>query len=130
MRILYFSLVHPHLTYGILAWGNATLTTLKKTETLQKRAIRAINNKKFNSHTDPLFKRSGILKLSDIYQMEVILFMHDYINDRLPKSFENTFDITRDVQTSYLTRQSNMFSVPKSKSRFVDKLPLFQFPNM
>ena len=28
MKTLYFSLVHPHILYGILAWGNANMATL------------------------------------------------------------------------------------------------------
>ena len=66
---LYFSLLHPYLTYGILAWGNASTNILRKTETLHKRALRTVHNKSYNSHTDPLFK-SGILRVSDLYQLE------------------------------------------------------------
>ena len=64
---LYFAMIHPHISYGILAWGNATQTTLKRTMTLQKRALRTINNVSYNSHTDPLFKKSNILKLNDLF---------------------------------------------------------------
>ena len=130
VRILYFSLLHPHLIYGILAWGNATFNSLRKTELLQKRAIRTIHNTKFNSHTDPLFKHSGILKLSDLYQLEVMLFMHDYSHNKLPKSFKNFYHINRDVRGTYDTRQSYMYYIPSTKSRFVDKLPFFQFPTI
>ena len=42
LRKLYFALDHPHLNYGILSWGNAG-QLLRKTITLQKRAIRSIN---------------------------------------------------------------------------------------
>ena len=83
MKILYFSLVHPHLFYGILAWGNANPAVLNTTIKLQKRAIRIINNAGYNSHTDPLFKISGILKVRDLYQYQT-LFMLDYNNNRLP----------------------------------------------
>jgi len=127
---LYYSLIHPHLTFGIIAWGNARSNILRKTETLQKRALRTIHNKKNNSHTDPLFKRSGILKLNDIYQTEVMLFMHDYINSKLPISFQQTFSRKSDVEGVYLTRHSNRFIVPRTKSRFVDRLPLYQFPTL
>ena len=54
LRTVYFSLIHPHLTYGILAWGNGPANLLNKTTILQKRALRAIYNKKYNSHTDPV----------------------------------------------------------------------------
>ena len=63
---LYFSLLHPYLTCGILAWGNASTNILRKTETLHKRALRTVHNKSYYSHTDPLFKQSGILKVSDL----------------------------------------------------------------
>jgi len=46
LHTLYFSLLNPHLTYGILAWGNAKSSFLHKTEVLQKRALRIINYKK------------------------------------------------------------------------------------
>ena len=130
LRTLYFALIHPHLTYGILAWGNSKATLLNKTDTLQKRALRSINNKKYNSHSDPLFKLSGVLKISDLYQMEALLFMFDYINNGLPKSFNGTFDYIYARENTYVTRQRYMFDLPRTKSRFVDKLPLFNFPNI
>ena len=34
------------------------------------------------------------------------------------------------MQGVYETRQAHMFHVPRTKSRFVDKLPLFQFPTI
>ena len=128
LRTLYFTLIHPHLTYGILAWGNAKVNLLHKTELLQKRALRIIHNKRFNSHTDPLFKQSGILKLNDLYQLEVMLFMHDYSHNKLPSSFMNIYVTNQHVSRTYHTRQSHMYNIRRTKSRFVDKLPLLQFP--
>ena len=54
LHTLYYVLIHSHLIYGLLAWGNANLKLLHKTDTLQKRALRTIHNKKYNSHTYPL----------------------------------------------------------------------------
>jgi hypothetical protein len=48
LRNLYFALIHPHLSSGILE--NAQQTILRKTKTLQKRAIRTINKAASNSH--------------------------------------------------------------------------------
>lgn len=78
LRGLYFALIHTHLSYGILAWGNACESTMKRTLSLQKRAIRYINNATYNSHTEPLFKRSNILKINDLYQYRVSQFMYQY----------------------------------------------------
>ena len=130
LHTLYFSLLHPHITYGILAWGNANNNLLQKTQTIQKRAMRTIYNKRYNSHTDPLFKESRILKISDLYQLEVMTFMHDNIHGELPISFDNIYHMNDQMQGVYETRQAHMFDVPRTKSRFVDKLPLFQFPTI
>ena len=125
---LYFSLLHPYLTYGIIAWGNASTNILRKTETLHKKALTTIH-KSYNSHTDPLFKQSGILKVSDLYRLEVVLFMYDYVHTKLPLSFRNIFKLNCDVYDVYVTRRAQMFHIPKTKSRFVVKLPLYNFPS-
>ena len=51
--------------HGLLACGNANLNLLHKTDIgiSQKRALRTIHNKKYNSHADPLYKQSGIIKI-------------------------------------------------------------------
>ena len=128
LRTLYFSLINSHIVYGILAWGNAKHDIIKKTHLLQKRALRAIHNKKYNSHTDPLFKQARILKLSDLYELEVLLFMHDYTNGKLPSSFEDIYRLNSEVNSAYLTRQSNLYYVARTKSKSIDMLPLFNFP--
>ena len=35
LHTLYFSLLHPHITYGIIAWGNAKNNVLKKHKLLK-----------------------------------------------------------------------------------------------
>jgi len=130
LRTLYFSLVHPYLSYGITVWGNSNHNIARKTITLQKRAIRTIFNTYYNSHTDPLFKQSRILKISDLYKHDVLLFMHDFVQHRLPISFDNLFKYNRDVHNTYETRQTDLFHISATKNKFVDKFPLYEYPNI
>ena len=60
--------------------------------------------------------------------MEVLLFMYDHINNRLPASFQNTFPLRSSSEIAYNTRQSDTFKIRRTKSRFIDRLPLYQFP--
>ena len=75
LRTLYVALIQPHLTYDILAGGMASQSVVHKTELLQKRAIRNIFKANYNSHTEPLFKQSNILKFIALYEYQSSLFM-------------------------------------------------------
>ena len=89
LQTLYSSLIIPHLTYGILIWGY-NLEGLFK---LQKKAIRIITNRKYNDHTEPIFKSLNLLKLNDIFKLSVLKFYYNYCNDLLPKYFKNQFHL-------------------------------------
>ena len=84
----------------------ATQSSLKKVFISQKRAIRTITNSVYNSHTDPLFKKCGILKLHDLYILQVCNFINDYHCGELPESFNSMFKFNFDIQESCTTRQS------------------------
>ena len=71
LKAIDFALFNSRMTYGITAWGHATST--KTLFTVQKRAIRLLNNKKRNSHTDPLFKQDKIMKI-----VKANLFSNDH----------------------------------------------------
>ena len=109
MRTLYFALIQPHLSYGILTRGNAGSKILHKTTQLQKYAIRTIHKAAYNSHTNSLFNKSQILK--DLYEYESVLFMYDFVKNNLSLSFDDVFRYNRDVQNIHRTRQSDMIHV-------------------
>ena len=102
LRTLYYSLIHSHISYGIVTWGSASQSALRHSILLQKRAIRIINNASFNSHTEPLFRSSKIMKITDMYEYQSALFIFDFIHDKLPASFRTTFRFNRDVQDNSL----------------------------
>ena len=57
--LLYNSLILPHISYCITACGFQPGRILK----LQKKTVRIITLSKYNSHSDPIFKRLDLLKL-------------------------------------------------------------------
>ena len=123
LHTLYYSLLHPHITYGILAWGNAKASLLRKTQ-IYKNDLLEPSIIKNSSHSDPLFRQSGILKISDWYQIEVMTFMHDFANEKLPVSFKDVYKMNCNIHGIHETRQAHLFHIPRTKSRFVDILPL------
>jgi exonuclease III len=64
---LYYSFVYPYLLYCNLAWGGTYPCHLQPLFLLQK-IIRIVTNSEYLLHTDPLFHRTGILKVTDIHK--------------------------------------------------------------
>ena len=55
----------------MLAWGKSHKTQLGKLFVVQKRVIRIICNANFRAHTNPLFYDNQILKLEDVYYVQL-----------------------------------------------------------
>ncbi|CAH1104693.1 unnamed protein product, partial [Psylliodes chrysocephalus] len=59
LKMVYYALVHSHLSYGILLWGNSCKAN--KLFFLQKAAIRLIADVEYREPCHDLFKRYEIL---------------------------------------------------------------------
>ena len=88
---LYYALFHSHLNYGICVWGNAPAQELNHIFLAQKKVLRIITNSDYLANTDPLFKKTGILKLEDIFNLQMSSLMWDFENGTLPQCFANYF---------------------------------------
>ena len=75
---LYYALVHPFLTYCIIAWDNTYQTSLQPLLLLQKKAIRIITFSSFFEHTSPLFKDLNVIKLFDEVTVHIAVFMYKF----------------------------------------------------
>ena len=91
LKMLYFSMVHSHITYCLTVYGCANITTLNKLKLKQKEAIRIISNAGFRDHTNRLFKQKGILPLEDLIKFSILKFMHKFKHGKLPFSFNETW---------------------------------------
>ena len=101
-----------------------------ETNVLQKRILRTINKVKYNTHTDPLFRKSEILKLNDLYVYNMLIFMFEYCHNKLPPSFQPMFMFNHGLNTLRKTRQSEFLYIKYCKSAFAQKLPLYCFPSV
>ena len=108
MLTLYNSLVLPHLMYCNVIWGNTFPSHLNKLFIVQKQVVRIISNAPFNYHTNELFCNSKILKLNDLIDMSVAIFMFNYKMNILPEIFKNIFTTNASHHT-YLTRKNKNY---------------------
>ena len=73
-RLIYFSLIHPYLTYCVNVWSSTYRTNLKMLCTTQKRSVRALFATGQHSHSRDIFLNQKTLPLDKlINQQEGIL---------------------------------------------------------
>ena len=112
LKMLYNSLILPYLNYGVECWHAAPNYALNKLQVLQKKAVRAIFNLSFNAHTNDYFKENGLLKLNDIYRVN--LTSHIYNMKKNPANYDSSLH-PRSMSSihSYNTRNRDSLTIPR-----------------
>ena len=99
---IYRSLISPHLTYGLLAWGQACKSHLEKLLKLQKRALRFIYFSDFKQHAVPLFIEAGILPLKfSLFKITATL-MYDVRHKIAPTRIQKHFQDISNIHPHYI----------------------------
>ena len=92
MLSLYYTLVQPHLLYGLTVWGSTSpRSSQKQLQLLQNNAVRAIVGCRKCDHISLSYKNLNILKVHDLCKLEIASLMYLYEKSRLPTTFNNKF---------------------------------------
>ena len=96
---LYYAIFSSHMNYGCQIWGQNMHPQFAKIITLQKRAMRIIKFADSEAHSDPLFKEMNVLRIQDLIKLQNCLFVHDFLNKKLPVCFDNYFETISDMHS-------------------------------
>ena len=88
-------------------------TTLKSSPT--GLTMRTVSNSHYRSHTGPIFAKYNVLRVTDMFALELGTFMYRNSMNKLPSAFNNYFTKRSDVH-NYPTRHGNHLNVPKNKT--------------
>ena len=108
---LYYGIVFPHLLYGIIIWGSTYPTYLKKLQTIQNKAIRAISDSGWNVHVTPLYYEHKILKVNDIYKLNLPNLCTNTSTKNFPIIFKTTSIKFLEIMATPLELQLMMTSL-------------------
>jgi len=109
LKIIYDALITSRIKYGLLIWGSCFGQIFK----LQKRAVRIIVGAKFNAHTDPIFRKLGILKVVDDRKLQELIFFYKLKHNKLPQFFRAGFVSFSQAAQDRFTRVSQLLSIPR-----------------
>ena len=94
---IYNSLISPYISYGLIAWGQASKSHLEKLVILQKRAVHLINFLPFRTHAIPYFAQSNILPITMLYFKFSSILMFYITTNSAPQNICNLFTLTQDI---------------------------------
>ena len=97
------------MTYGCQIWGQSfTETYINKIQTLQNNALRLISfAQDFRDHVSPIYTNCNLLKIKDLIILKNIIFIHDFLNNKLPVSFDGYFSIIENYKENHQLNEVN-----------------------
>jgi hypothetical protein len=128
---LYFAHFHSHLNFCSLFFPLLPKKLLKKISTLQKKAIRAVYNSGFRSHTAKLFYELNILPLEQLIEFNSLVFMYRYVNGKVTSAFDNTWLTNLEVSEDFsnrVMRRSGDLHIKRCRLKQLENHPLFRLP--
>ena len=127
MKNIFYSIIYSHIVCVIQVWGSAGKIETGKILVLQKRTIRLISNKDKKpvlpgplASTNPIFFKLEILKVKDIFTLQISKFIYRCLKLDTPDNFHEWFKLNC-VSHSYNTR-SNFIdnnNIVKSNNIFI-----------
>ncbi|CAH3033147.1 unnamed protein product [Porites lobata] len=76
LKQLYYTLIYPYLTYGLMSWGTAYQTKLNKIKVSQNNCICCIFFANKRESPTPYFTLLEILKLENIFKLKIGALVH------------------------------------------------------
>ena len=111
--MLYYSFGYSYIQYRITVWDTPVKSLLHKIDVRQNNILRTISWSKKYDHVSKHYKSFELLKLQDIYELELEKLMLKTVNNKLLLNVIKNFTALQDVH-SYHTQQTknSIFFLP------------------
>lgn len=131
LRLLYFALIHSHINYCSIIYFAAPDSALRRIVNIQKKAIRIISKKRYNSHCEPLFKAMKILPFKLLIKFNILCFMWDHFNNKLPASILDLFNYVGDnAMHGHNLRNIGNYFIGRHRFEYLKKFPFLHFTSV
>ena len=82
------------------------------------------------AHTKELFKSEEVLPFNELVKYNQLLFMYDYVNFRLPETFDGTWltNWQNNPDVQYDLRNANDFKIKRTRYVYLEDHPLYLLP--
>ena len=93
--------------------GNCGIVKLKPISIIHNRLLKFVSNSPLRTNINRIYLNMRILKLDDIFNLELAKFMYSFNKGLLPKSFFHYFNISDNVSAlSTRNISNNIYNTP------------------
>jgi len=117
LKTLYFSLVHPHLSYCVEIYANTYNKYLDPLIKLNNKILRILQNQKINYPVKKMYTLYNCMPVPQLHEYSILLLMHkfNYNKEQLPLIFQVYFTENFLVHR-HDTRQVSLFHLNRTNS--------------
>ena len=90
-RKLYYAFVYSNISYGIEVYGSCSDTSLDRLQVIQNRLLKLLLRLDPCTSTNFLYSELNILKVRDLYNTSLLLFVHANLQGNCPAAVKNYF---------------------------------------
>ena len=77
-------MVYSKIKYGLPVYGMTSQENILRIQVIQSKLLKVLTNKRIRHSTNKLHNELSILKVEDIIKQEILIFVHNYRNNKLP----------------------------------------------
>ena len=123
LKMLYFSLIYPHILYAVEIYANTYLVYLHDLIILNNRILRILQHKPLHVATCDLYRSFNTLPVNILFQYQFLLHAHaiNFHSETLPKFFSTNILRNNDIHI-HNTRANSDFHRVSVQSSYGAKL--------
>ena len=97
-RTIYYSLVYSKIKYALAIYGTTSKENILLIQRLQNKLLKVLTKKNYRYSTNKLHNELKILKVEDLVDQEILTFVFNFKNNKLPHIFSSYFKFRSDQQ--------------------------------
>ena len=116
LRSIYFGIFASLLSYGLQIWAQFPNQHIIRLQKIQNKAMKIINFSKYNDPVDPIYFKLNVLKINDQVTLQNILYVHNCLNNNIPKPLKNSFTLMTNSYANTRSRSQYKLALPKVRT--------------
>ena len=106
---LYYSLVYSRIQYGVEIYGGCRESLMRRVQVVQNKLLKVLFDLPMRTNTNILHSRLKILKVKDIYNIQVTKFVYESLNQLSIAQFHNHFKYRSTIHRHDTRNQNDLY---------------------